>query len=84
MTTWNKIKLVRNLIERKREVRVCEPETQAVPKPKQELAIPGETYLEMLQRRTREDVAAGRAISMNDMLRSIPPRRPPRKPSWDR
>lgn len=43
-----------------------------------------ETYREMLLRRNREEVAAGKAVSMNDLLRSIPKPKLPRRPSWDR
>jgi hypothetical protein len=51
------------------------------PPPKPEKPKKNETHLEMLQRRARDDVAAGRAISANLMK---PTPRPPRRPGQQR
>jgi hypothetical protein len=57
------------------------PEPEPVLKPEPVPAC--ETEMQRLQRFARDDVRAGRAVGMNDMLRSIPRTKPPRKPSWD-
>ena len=56
-----------------------EPEPE--PEPFKPEPIPkNETYMQMLQRRTRDDVRAGRAVTMNSLARSVPNARPPRAP----
>jgi len=45
------------------------PETESPPR---KPAPAGETYMERLRREALEEVAAGRAVSMNDILRSVP------------
>ena len=62
-----------------------ERSTYVAPEPppfKPEKPKKNETYLEMLQRRTRDDVRAGKAISMNTMLRMAQSKQPraPRAP----
>jgi hypothetical protein len=42
------------------------------------------SYMEQLRQRNIADARAGKCVDMNDLLRSIPKPRPPRKPSWDR
>jgi hypothetical protein len=49
--------------------------------PKPEPIPKGETYQEMLQRKIRDDVRAGRAISMTALGKSIPRAKPPSRPS---
>ena len=71
-------KLLQLILDHERKVDVSAPEPVRQPEP----APANETYTERLYRLAREDAAAGRSISMNDMLRSIPKPKPPRKPSW--
>jgi hypothetical protein len=47
------------------------PEWLEPPPPKPEPIPKHETYIEMLQRRARDDVRAGRAVSMNALGRSV-------------
>jgi hypothetical protein len=61
--------------ERKNDEPAREPEPFVPEKPAR-----NETWLEAHQRRTRDDVRSGKAISMNVMIRSIPRRKPPRSP----
>ena len=64
--------------ERKADAPAPRPAPARQPEP-----VPAnETHVERLQRLAREDAAEGRAVSMNDMLRSIPKPNPPRRPSW--
>jgi hypothetical protein len=42
------------------------------------------THLEQLRQRNLDDERAGKCITMNTLLRSIPKPRPPRRPSWAR
>ena len=47
---------------------------------KPERAKKNETYLEKLQRLNRDEIAAGRAVSMNSIYHSVADPKPPRAP----
>jgi hypothetical protein len=53
-------------------------------------ALPPETapeplsHLQQLRQRNIADARAGKCVDMNDLLRSVPKPRPPKKPSWER
>jgi hypothetical protein len=67
--------LIQLIVGLKRKV-----DAPVAPKPKPE---PEPKPLSHMQR-ALNDVRAGKAIDMNDLLRSIPKPKPPRKPSWER
>ena len=60
------------------------PDEPEPPSPKPERIPQGETYIESLRRKNRDDVRAGRAISMNALGRELDDelsrRRPPKAP----
>ena len=83
MSTFNQ-KLIAHLSEllallqaqvRKDGARSC-PRTR----PKFEPPRKGETEMERMLRCARNDIAAGKAVGMHDIARSIPRLRPPRAP----
>lgn len=69
---WTKAELIQLILNREADAPASKPEPEPGP--------PRETYLEWLRRRALEDEAAGRAITMNTLRRSVPKPRPPRKP----
>ena len=71
---WTRAELIQFLIARERKVDVPSPAPKTEPL----------SYMEQLHQHALDDVRAGRAVNMNDLLRSIPKPRLPRKPSWSR
>ena len=56
------------------------PDPAPEPAPKLEPARKGETSMEAMLRRARNDVRMGKAVGMTDLARSVPRVRPPRAP----
>lgn len=85
MSMLTATRLAKFFVERDRQLYAIDgaPEPEPAP-PKPEPIPKNETYHEMLQRRIRDDVRAGRAVSMNEIARSIPRVRPPRAPGQQR
>ena len=78
------LELIIRILDRERSARAPAPQPEPEPVFKPEPVPAYETEMQRLQRLARDDVRAGRAIDMNDLLRSIPKPKPPRKPSWER
>ena len=70
--------LLKLLTKLEREEKTPEPEYD--PPPKIEPARKGETEMERMLRWARNDIASGKAVGMNDIARSAPRLRPPRRP----
>jgi hypothetical protein len=83
--TWTAAELIEIIIELDRKRRAKAASSDPAPEQpefKPESVPPNETHEQMLKRRMRNDVDAGRSITMNEIARSVPKPRPPRKPSW--
>jgi hypothetical protein len=68
---WTRAELIQLILDRERKLDAPSP-----PKPFE--------YMEQLRQRNLADECAGKCVTMNTLLRSIPKPRPPRRPSWDR
>jgi hypothetical protein len=72
---WTKAELFGFIANRERKA-------DAPPEPEPSGPVPGS--MEWHRARILKDVAEGKAISMNDLARSVPKPKPPKRPSWER